>query len=192
MHIAIFQAVNTYRPTLLTLPGAGYSQNRRVARGRNRHRDCVDANNKAGSAVMRRVEYANRWPRHVATIVSCVISGIGRGYRPRPLISLDYCWEVRSTCQHRRREAFNTVFQSDFGVPKSRTGDPNNSGARLNSGAPSPSDWELYWVLRILVKAPSQKSIRALMLLHAARRTRSVPWGEFATKPSSSSRPIGP
>jgi hypothetical protein len=56
--------------------------------------------------------------------------------------------------------------------------------ASLSRRAPSHSDWDPYaGLLRILVSVPSQKSIRALMLLHAARKARWVPCGEFATKP---------
>ena len=45
---------------------------------------------------------------------------------------------------------------------------------------------------RSVLNVPFQSSIRALMLLHAARRARSSLCGESATRPSSSSRPIGP
>ena len=47
-------------------------------------------------------------------------------------------------------------------------------------------------ISRSVLNVPFQSSIRALMLLHAARRARSSLCGESATRPSSNSRPIGP
>jgi hypothetical protein len=47
-------------------------------------------------------------------------------------------------------------------------------------------------ILRSLVNVPSQSPIRALMLLHAACRARSPRCGEFASRSSSNSRPLGP
>jgi hypothetical protein len=45
---------------------------------------------------------------------------------------------------------------------------------------------------RRVLNVPFQSSIRAWMLLHAARRARSLLCGECATRLSSSSLPIGP
>ena len=47
-------------------------------------------------------------------------------------------------------------------------------------------------ISRSVLNVPFQRSIRALMLLHAACRARWCLSGESATRPSSSSRPIGP
>ena len=47
-------------------------------------------------------------------------------------------------------------------------------------------------LLRSLLNVPFQRSILASMLLHAAHRARSFLSGEFAIRPSSSSRPLGP
>jgi len=47
-------------------------------------------------------------------------------------------------------------------------------------------------LLRSLPNVPFQSPMRALMLLHAACRARSSLCGDFATRPSSNSRPLGP
>jgi hypothetical protein len=47
-------------------------------------------------------------------------------------------------------------------------------------------------LLRSVLNVPFQSSIRALMLLHAERRARSSLSDDPATRPSRSSRPIGP
>jgi hypothetical protein len=64
------------------------------------------------------------------TIVACEISGIGRGYRPRPLFSLDCRQELQGPCQHRRLETFDTVSQPEGGVSEPRAQEIQHSGAR--------------------------------------------------------------
>ena len=86
-----------------------------------------------------------------------------------------------------RREAAGQFLAFSSLVPKpSELADRSSGGLGFGRGLHAARR------SRSVLNVPFQRSIRAWMLLHAARSARSSFSGEPATRPSSSSCPIGP
>jgi hypothetical protein len=82
----------------------------------------------------------------------------------------------------------SSAIHPSMGIAKRPTHPTDRATARLRLGP----GLHAARFSRSALNVPSQRSIRDLMLLHAARRARSSLCGESATRPSSISRPIGP